>query len=709
MKYIAHIRDDGTEQTVMDHLKGTADRAKEYAKPFGGGDLAFQCGLYHDIGKYSDAFQKYIRGEYNGRVDHSTAGTKFMLENRQPILAFCIAGHHAGIPDMGTRMDQPQERTIMGRSKRHIEDYSSYRSELPTFDKKTFSGFSTTGKTPFEIMMFTRMIFSCLVDADFLDTEAFMSGTKRGTFEPISVIARRFMKRLEEKGFMTPQNHINAKRSEILKECIEAGKGEKGLYTLTVPTGGGKTMASSAFAMEHCVASGMRRVIYVIPYTSIIEQTADVLRGFVNDGDDQLLEHHSMAEYDDTDENGCMHKLATENWDAPVIVTTNVQFFESLFSNRTSKCRKLHHIAQSVIIFDEAQMLPTEYIKPFLYAMSCLVREYGCTVLLCSATQPDYHSYFNEYGIAPREIMTGIPATYEFFRRTSFKNDGECTYEDIAAKMSAEKQTLCITVTKSGALSVYDGLDDNDERIYLSTSLYPLHRKKVLQDIRRRLDGRMPCKVAATSVISVGVDIDFPSGYVELTGIDSMIQAGGRVNREGRLPMGIVHIFHTEDGMKRKFMQQERQAAMLVQKTYEDISSLEAIGLYFKILYQAKGSTLDKEDIIGISKEMAFSKTADKVKIINDETLSIFIPADEIAEEIAGKLRAGMRTRELMREAALYTVNVRNGNETSEAARLDGVGAIDLLDDDIAILKNMRWYDEKIGLIIPDGGQDIMW
>ena len=165
-------------------------------------------------------------------------------------------------------------------------------------------------------------------------------------------------------------------------------------------------------------------------------------------------------------------------------------------------------------------MLPTEYIKPFLYAMSCLVSEYGCTILLCSATQPDYHVYFNEYGISPHEIMTGIPATYEFFRRTSFKNDGECTYESIAAKMSAEKQTLCITVTKSGALSVYDGLDDNDERIYLSTSLYPLHRKKILQDIRRRLDGRMPCKVAATSVISVGVDIDFPSGYVELTGID---------------------------------------------------------------------------------------------------------------------------------------------------------------------------------------------
>ena len=196
---------------------------------------------------------------------------------------------------------------------------------------------------------------------------------------------------------------------------------------------------------------------------------------------------------------------------------------------------------------------------------------------------------------------------------------------------------------------------------------------------------------------------------MELTGIDSMIQAGGRVNREGHLPIGIVHIFHTEDGMKRKFMQQERQAAMLVQKTYEDISSLEAIGLYFKILYQAKGSTLDKENIIGISKEMAFSKTADKVKIINDETLSIFVPADEKAEEIAGKLRAGMRTRELMREAALYTVNVRKGNETSEAARLDGVGAIDILDDDIAILKHMRWYDEKIGLIIPYGGQEIMW
>ena len=402
MDFIAHRR-DGCEQSILEHLQGTARLAGSFGEVFGAGELARQCGLYHDIGKYSREFQAYIRGEGRGRVDHSTAGAMEMMKAGMVPLAFCIAGHHAGLPDAGGKGNRSDMSTLRGRcKKKDIFDYQAYRQELPQPGRQPIPG--EMARDGFSYMFFTRMLFSCLTDADYLDTEQFMSGgsVRRGSFITIEEAAARFFEQLEAKGFFSPQNKINEKRADILRACLQAGKGRPGLYSLTVPTGGGKTAAATAFGLSQCQKQGLRRVIYVIPYTSIIEQTADVLRDFINrpgDKVDNIVEHHSSVDYDDPEgeEKAALKKLATENWDAPVVVTTNVQFFESLFANRTSKCRKLHNIAGSVLIFDEAQMLPSEYLRPILFSLALLVRHYGCTVLLCSATQPHLAPCINSF------------------------------------------------------------------------------------------------------------------------------------------------------------------------------------------------------------------------------------------------------------------------------------------------------------------------
>ena len=713
MLYIAHTLESGEVQALKEHLQHTADLAARFAAVFGCQAWAYDAGLYHDVGKYSPQFQKYIRGIYKGRVDHSTAGLKLMAGKKRYAEALCIGGHHSGLPDFGTGNSNPGEGTFMGRmKKRNLPDYSAYQEELPAPALKPEPPLFRENHKKFQQMLWIRMLFSCLVDADFLDTEAFMTQNRveRGQFDSLSALADRFFEELQKQGYLSPKGKINQKRTEILQHCMDEAVNPQALYTLTVPTGGGKTISSLAFAMAHARKHHLRRIIYVIPYTSIIEQTADVFRKFLPNED--IIEHHSQAEYNDHGEEMDPKRLAVENWDAPIIVTTNVQFFESLFANRSSKCRKLHNIAGSVIIFDEAQMIPLEFLRPITKCTGALVKEYGCTAVLCSATQPELQSFFAEDALPCSEIMGNIPELYQFFARVRFQMDGLVTYEDVAKAMMQRKQSLCIASTKKEAEEIYQYL--GEDAFYLSTNLYPAHRSRVIAEMKRRLAAGESCHVVSTSVISVGVDIDFPEVYLEMSGLDSLIQGAGRCNREGKRPAGesIVHVFATEKGQESSFMKQERQIMDIVDKTFDDISAPEAIAEYFRRLHSVKGVSEKEEELQAEAKQLQFASMAKSFKIIRDPMKSVLIAREEEAREIADKLRLGIQSRELMRRAGRYMVSIRSGTSDAPFETLLAHGSIACFpgDTEIAELMDPDLYDEKQGLLpAAEEGKGLMW
>ena len=416
MNYLGHKNiKDNSEQTLKKHLIGVSELAEKFALEFGAGEAGKLVGLYHDIGKYSEEFQRYIRQETKNKVDHSTAGARKLHDVKTfetLIAAFCIAGHHCGIPNIGVKnVIKFGETTFYSRViNKKIPQYDEYSKEIeePSADNhsKLIPLIKSDKEKIFSLMFYTRMLFSCLVDADFLDTENFMSKGKiqRGDFATLRELKTAFDNYIT-KNFLNEKNvrynkPINKRRRKILNECINSGRNAlENLISLTVPTGGGKTIASMAFALNHAVKNGRRRIIYVIPYTSIIEQNAKVFGDIF--GSEKVVEHYGGAEYDDTDsEEENIKRLATENWDAPIIVTTNVQFFESIFSNKTSKCRKLHNIANSVIIFDEAQMIPEGFLKPCVAAINQLTKYYNCTSVICTATQPSLNKLFDNQNIA---------------------------------------------------------------------------------------------------------------------------------------------------------------------------------------------------------------------------------------------------------------------------------------------------------------------
>lgn len=716
-QYIAHLDSDQLRapQSLLEHLQNVSRLAEQFAVTPEMKVAAAQCGLYHDCGKYSENFQKYIRGLQHGRVDHSTAGAQLLQQTGSltgRLEAFCIAGHHAGIPNGGSRVDTAAKSTLCGRLKKEIPDFSAYTNELQRPQKLlAFERAAEQYGIPqrpdcIAINLWLRMLFSCLVDADFLDTEAYMKNgqVRRGQFATIDKLAADFFSKLQQKGFFAPKNALNRKRCEILQRCIQYGKNRPaGIYTLTVPTGGGKTISAFAWALEQARACHKKRIIYVIPYTSIIEQTANILCSFLGDGN--VIEHHSQAEYDDGQEELSRKRLAAENWDAPVIVTTNVQFFESLFANRTSRCRKLHNIADSVIIFDEVQMFPIDFLVPVLQSLEALVQHFSCSLLFCSATQPELNNpAIPGLKLDPRpvEIMDDLPGLYRFFKRTTIINEGMQDYDWAADRIAENPQCLCICLTKDEALQIYQRV--KGECTYLSTNLCPSHRQQVIQEMKEKLKKGEICRMVSTSIISVGVDIDFPVVYLEENGIDSLIQGAGRCNREGKKSAAdsLVHIFSTEKIQNSRFMKQERQCMQLVEQQYPDITLPDAVKSYFQHLYSAKESILDKKEIVKLSgpRQAAFATIGEKFKLIEDHTKNLFIPWDDEAKQIEQQLQAGIFTRELLRKAGKYMVSVwsQPGPQPGLYEQLLNDGLADPLDDQMAILKDLSIYDAKTGL-----------
>lgn len=711
--YAGHKNDDGKIQLLSEHLHNVADICRASAAAFGAEELAYAIGLSHDIGKYSMASQKRLLD--NGpKVDHATAGGKEIFRTCGALGAYCVMGHHGGLPDGGGRGDTAGEPTMNGRLKRQagkdIPDYSAFASEI-TIPSPKEPTFQPMGDLGFSCSMMVRMLYSCLVDADFIDTENFMSNgqVQRGGSGSIPDLRQKIMRHLES--FSNPTSAINQKRNEILQNCIAKAEEQKGLFSLTVPTGGGKTIASLAFALTHAEKYHMDRIIYVIPYTSIIEQNAKVFADIL--GKENVLEHHSGVEYDNDDDEGKKYYLATENWDAPVIVTTNVQFFESLFAAKTSKCRKNHNIANSVIIFDEAQMLPTPYLLACTRAIAELVHNYNCTAVLCSATQPALDRFFPPE-VQRKEICEDPIDLYTFFKRTNVRQLGSLTDEELAHRLNELNQALCIVNTRKQAQNLYQKLE-TEGSFHLSTLMYPQHRKNVLEQIKARLKNGDPCRVVATSLIEAGVDVDFPVVFRANAGLDSIIQAAGRCNREGKrkLEESDTYVFEPEEGytLPLSWRQPAEITRTITDKHPHDIATLEAIHDYFEKLYDVKGEMLDAKAIVSQLEKgyqnggsFPFRTIAEEFKLIDNNTRTVLIPNTPESAEFAKRLREGERNRALLRSAGHYSVNVYD----SHYKALNGMGIIECLDMEIAILRELSSYSEETGLTLtPEGGKGL--
>ncbi|HII79853.1 MAG TPA: CRISPR-associated endonuclease Cas3'', partial [Methanosarcina sp.] len=478
--YYAHSTDKQDKsdwQPLKDHLENVADIASGFSREFSAEQFGYASGLLHDIGKYSPEFQKRLDGT-NIRVDHSTAGAKEVRIIYGPfqsrILEYIITGHHGGLLNYGSKECGLEERLL----RPFLPDYSAYKSEIlvPDLNKVRPSLTPVNNKMGFAISFYTRMLFSCLVDADFLDTERFLSPDKsslRGQYEPFNELFTKFDIYMKTKLSTAEVKSINRYRREIYEQCIEKAELPPQMFSLTVPTGGGKTLSSMAFALNHLKKHNLNRILYVIPYTSIIEQNADVFREIF--GTQNVLEHHSNYDpknekSENTDTTQEKLKLSSENWDIPIVVTTNVQFFESLFSNRVSRCRKLHNLAKSVIILDEAQMLPTGFLKPCLAALSELVVNYGSTVVICTATQPNLNGLLDE-SVNPIEIIRSPHELYEVFRRVHVADLGDISDSDLSARLNKHKQVLCIVNMRKHAQNLYEQLSKSDNSYRLNARL----------------------------------------------------------------------------------------------------------------------------------------------------------------------------------------------------------------------------------------------
>nr|WP_325194439.1 CRISPR-associated helicase Cas3' [uncultured Oscillibacter sp.] len=702
MAYLAHISEDYRQQTVLEHLQGTAALSRPFAAAFGAEEQGQLVGLAHDVGKYSNAFQKRLL--YNGaKVDHATAGAFECFKKGQACAAFCVAGHHGGLPDGGGRGDHPDSPTFWGRMNRaaggKLESYSPWTAEvsLPNASLPAF-----IGRDPLSADFFTRMLYSCLVDADFLDTERFMEGgaPPRGRTADFRELCSRLNQYIS--AWFPPKGELNTLRCQVLEQCLTQGTArEQGIFTLTVPTGGGKTVASLAFALRHARDHGLRRVIYVIPYTSIIEQTAGIFQKIL--GPENVLEHHSNLLYD-TDANGEITPEAAklmrsaENWDMPVIVTTAVQFFESLYSNRSSKCRKLHNIADSVIIFDEAQMLPLAYLRPCVSSIAQLVAHYGVSAVLCTATQPALAPLFREFlpGVSISELCPEPVMNSKKFQRVTFQKVGKLSWTDVTDRMNRESQVLCIVNSRKAAQVVYSGLV-GEGTFHLSTLMTPFHRKRVLTEVRQRLKDGQPCRVVSTSLIEAGVDVDFPAVLREEAGLDSILQAAGRCNREGKRPSeeSIITVFQSEETPPPLF-DTSIKAGRTAMERYGDPAGQEAISCYFAELLDLAGKQAqDQKSILPRIQEgdFPFKTVAERFKLIGNDTRTVYIPMDG-GEALAARLRQGELSRNLFRQLGQYSVSVYPQHFRS----LDETGALELLEDGSAILTNLLLYSRETGL-----------
>lgn len=699
--YIAHIDDEGREQPLLEHLQNVGDLAREFAAGFAP-EIAREIGKAHDLGKYSEDFQRRIRG-VNISVDHSTAGGQYFLKRKNlskvdVLAAFCVMGHHAGLPDGGALRGSGNDGTLLMRNDRQIPDYGAYKNDgLSLSDGLAHYAELIKGWSNFERSVLTRMLFSALTDADWLDTEAFM---KKGKVDrKTGAGADKFWPEFEKQiyGFLNPPEdaiQINKMRSKILNQCLSAAKRNDNLFSLTAPTGSGKTIASLAFALKRAQLKGHKRVIYVVPYNTIIEQNAKVIESYL--GDENVLQHHSNIDYEtDESDRNLKKKLATENWDYPVIVTSSVQFYESMFASSPSACRKLHNIVNSVIIFDEAQLIPQAYLKPCAAAIKALTQRFNCTAVLATATQMDLKDYMGE----PYEMVENVEEVFNEFKRTKIEIcETAFTNEDLCAKLGEMEQVLCIVNTRRRAQVLFSQLNEEGS-FHLSTTMSPVDRSAKLEEIKSRLTKGLPCRVISTSLIEAGVDISFPKVFREIAGLDSVIQSAGRCNREGKLKyeQSTVTVFKFNDGAIPNSIKVGVSAFGNITKNRDnDLLSASVIKKYFALLFKQAGeSRLDAKNILkdlegSVNCLYPFKTISKEFKIIEDSSKTIYVLPDG---ELKTELEKGFRTRAMLRKLGQYGVSVYQ----KDYDRLKKEGKVFELDEQISLFP-IEFYDNGVGV-----------
>jgi len=667
--YVAHVRfQQETNEwlephSLADHLEAVSGLAASTAETFKSSGWASAAGLWHDLGKYRSAFQTYIRDasgyerenahvEHPTRVTHSTAGALHAVQQWPSvpgyILAYLIAGHHAGLPDWSGGRGSLQfrlreagaeyEESLVADIPEHL--LSAEQPDVPASARDSQS-----------IALWIRTLFSCLVDADFLDTERYMAPERlhhRGQYPSLAELHPVFFKKMQDLQQAADASELNRIRRIIFDQCKSLATEASSIFSLTVPTGGGKTLASLGFALEHARHHKKSRIIYAIPFTSIIEQNADVFRKFL--GDDVVLEHHSSLDSDPLTENAGS-RLAAENWDAPLIVTTNVQLFESLFASKTSRCRKLHSLVNSIIVLDEAQQIPRDFHEPITQVMQQMSDHFGVTWLLCTATQPELGKQVDSFGRvhhtglgSVREIVDNPVDLASQLQRVAVEMpqdpDQKTSWEALARQVEEEDAVLVVVNKRRDARTLYELLPE-DGSYHLSANMCAEHRSAVLKVIHQKLSERrngneVPLRVVSTQLIEAGVDVDFPVVYRAMAGLDSIAQAAGRCNREGHLPQpGRVVVFQPEELPPAGFLRQAAQVTTKLLKggQLSDPLSPQAMQTFFTDL-NTQGSR-DKHGICNLLKaesspdaplSIQFREAASKFRLIDNNGIGVIVP-----------------------------------------------------------------------------------
>lgn len=728
MAIFAHSVQDRPQsewELLADHAAAVAARAARFAAPFGGSDAATLLGWVHDLGKMKPRFQAKLSGDQNDEP-HSGEGAR-LLQSRfnafGPLLAACVAGHHSGLPDMSPMLQRLAA----------VKDYAS-PDWMPVPDSLApFGPLTGDAVSHFSIQFAIRMLFSCLVDADELETAAFYDFHAGRTIvrDPATVTtAHRHAFDRYVAGFVGATGPVNALRRNILTHVRAQAVQPPGLFSLTVPTGGGKTLTSLGFALDHALAHGMDRVIHVIPYTAIVEQTADVFGQVL--GPDQVVEHHATFDWDGItdDEDLARLRRVTRNWDAPVIVTTAVQFFESLFSARKRRCAKLHNLARAVIVIDEAQTMPRKLLRPCLAAINELASYYGATVVLSTATQP---VLTRASGLTAREALTNVrelapnPAhLYRALRRTRVIQAGPLDDAALTRRIAEAPQVLMIVNNRRHARRLFDMTEALPGVRHLSTLMTPAHRRAVLADVRNQLGRGLPVRLISTSLIEAGVDVDFPQVLRAAAGIDSIAQAAGRCNREGRMTeLGQLIIFTpTSDGSAPpEDVRHMAEIGANVLATFSDPLSQDAVTAYFQRLLWAQGpEALDMAHVgppdgpttTGIMKEIAesgnellfrFAQIGDAFRMIDQTQAPVIIRGGRwgVSDGALRDLTYATGTSGIARALQPHLVSVphymRRELASSGAA---SPWCPDLFGDEFLLLDSAKLYDDAAGLRMND-------
>jgi len=693
-------------QPLEEHLDQVAQLAGEFADPFGGEEWARLAGLWHDLGKGTLPWQAFLRRAnkivdefaefYEGHPTHAAIGAQQLYEHSKEagkLLAYCIAGHHGGLPNWD---DEPMSALKSRLEKKYPPVKVPF--PIPELPSELFRT-AETNRFGFQLQFFVRMIFSCLVDADYLDTEDSLDkerSAQRSVYPQLKELHESFWTEFNKlRKNADPTTAVNRQREAVLKDCLKKATSKAGLFSLTVPTGGGKTLASLAFALEHAKRNGKRRIIYVIPFTSIIEQNAKVFREML--GNEAVLEHHCNFIPEKSD---WKTRLAAENWDAPVVVTTNVQFFNSFYGNKPSKCRKLHNVADSIVIFDEVQAIPVKKLKPCLEVIKELSLNYGVTSVLCTATQPaiKFSEQFESGLKNVREIVRDVPTLFSALKRTKERYIGEKNVVDIADQLSELEQVLCIVNTRQQALDIFDAMPKSGSNIHLSALMHPTHRTRKLDEVRRRLADGRPCRVVSTQLIEAGVDVDFPCVFRAVSGIDSIAQAAGRCNRNGlsKTPLTVFVFDFPKDAVCSFFRQAAQSAKKLFNPFDGRLTAPECVKQYFDDYFWKNEQQMDSDGIVhqcllAQSGNIQFKDIAE-FKMIKSATIPIIIALETPAEQLVHSLAFAVHKSGILRKLQAYTVQIYS-------YQFDKINNwLENPEPGIFVLRSEELYSEQTGL-----------